>query len=201
MSKFRLYQRRVTRDCVTARHKMTIILAMTLNLLTSCEKEIEFKGEQTDPKLVVNSLVEPGKRVEASMGKSCFFLQTPPDMQAPADLQALLYVNGVLVGGMTPFADTVWEVYGDDYTVRSGFYNDYLITSRQVLVAYCLNAAHRYIQGRCAVLAECGQLAAHEIVSHLGLYGIYSSISIGCTITIRENGILVIIGSLLPGSI
>ena len=126
MSKFRLYQRRVTRDCVTARHKMTIILAMTLNLLTSCEKEIEFKGEQTDPKLVVNSLVEPGKRVEASMGKSCFFLQTPPDMQAPADLQALLYVNGVLVGGMTPFADTVWEVYGDDSTVRSGFYNDYL---------------------------------------------------------------------------
>ncbi|MCR5039871.1 MAG: DUF4249 domain-containing protein [Bacteroidales bacterium] len=103
-------------------------LAMTSCLLfTSCEKEIEFNGEQTDPKLVVNSLVEPGRRVEASMSKSCFFLQSPPDMQAPADLQALLYVNGALVGGMTPFADTVWELYGDDddYTVRSGFYNDY----------------------------------------------------------------------------
>ena len=101
-------------------------LAMTSCLLfTSCEKEIEFNGEQTDPKLVINSLVEPGKRVEASMSKSCFFLQNPLDMQAPADLQALLYVNGVLVGGMTPFADTVWELYSDDYTVRSGFYNDY----------------------------------------------------------------------------
>jgi len=101
-------------------------LAMTSCLLfTSCEKEIEFKGEQTDPKLVINSLVEPGRRVEASMSKSCFFLQSPPDMQPPTDLQALLYVNGVLMGGMTPFADTVWELYYDDYTVRSGFYHDY----------------------------------------------------------------------------
>ena len=105
--------------------KMTLLLAIAIGFLTSCEKDIEFNGEQTDPKLVVNSLVEPGRRVEASMGKSCFFLQTPPDMQAPADLQALLYVNGNLVGSMTPFADTVWEVYSDDYTVRSGFYSDY----------------------------------------------------------------------------
>ena len=80
MSKFRFYKRRETRDCETARYTMTLFLAMTLGLLTSCEKEIEFKGEQTDPKLVINSLVEPGKRVEASMSKSCFFLQSPPDM-------------------------------------------------------------------------------------------------------------------------
>lgn len=105
--------------------KKVLFLLIGLAIFTSCEKEIEFNGEQTDPKLVINSLVEPGKRVEASMSKSCFFLQNPLDMQAPADLQALLYVNGVLVGGMTPFADTVWELYSDDYTVRSGFYNDY----------------------------------------------------------------------------
>ena len=105
--------------------KKVLFLLRGLAIFTSCEKEIEFNGEQTDPKLVINSLVEPGKRVEASMSKSCFFLQNPLDMQAPADLQALLYVNGVLVGGMTPFADTVWELYSDDYTVRSGFYNDY----------------------------------------------------------------------------
>ena len=105
--------------------KKVLFLLIGLAIFTSCEKEIEFNGEQTDPKLVINSLVEPGKRVEASMSKSCFFLQSPLDMQAPADLQALLYVNGVLVGGMTPFADTVWELYSDDYTVRSGFYNDY----------------------------------------------------------------------------
>ena len=105
--------------------KKVLFLLIGLAIFTSCEKEIEFNGEQTDPKLVINSLVEPGKRVEASMSKSCFFLQNPLDMQAPADLQALLYVNGVLVGGMTPFADTVWELYSEDYTVRSGFYNDY----------------------------------------------------------------------------
>ena len=38
-------------------------LAMTLGLLSSCEKEIEFNGEHSNPKLVINSLVEPGKTV------------------------------------------------------------------------------------------------------------------------------------------
>ena len=36
---------------------ITILSVASTLLLASCEKEIEFNGKQTDPKLVVNSIV------------------------------------------------------------------------------------------------------------------------------------------------
>jgi len=94
-------------------------------LLVSCEKEIEFNGEQSDPRLVINSLVGPGQRVEACVSKSYFFLDTS-DTSTPEDVVVSLYVNDNLVGEMTPFVDTVWEYYGmDDYRLITSFYNDY----------------------------------------------------------------------------
>lgn len=86
-------------------------LAITLCTLVSCEKEIEFKGEQIDPKLVINSIVEPGKPVKAYISKSMFFLDNEGNTQAPADLVATLYVNGNRIGEMTPTEDTVWQGY------------------------------------------------------------------------------------------
>ena len=83
-------------------------LAMTFCLLlSSCEKEIEFKGEQTDPKLVINSLMEPGQPVKANISKSFFFLDNQANTTAPDDLVASLYVNGNLLREMTPHYDTV----------------------------------------------------------------------------------------------
>ena len=100
-------------------------LAITLGLFTSCEKEIEFNGEQTDSRLVINSIVTPGHRVEARIGKSYFFLD-PANTATPDDLVATLYVNGNRVGEMMPFLDTIWEMYWPyDYELVSGFYNDY----------------------------------------------------------------------------
>ena len=46
---------------------LTLIAIITAILLTSCEKEIEFNGEQIDPKLVINSIVEPGQPVKANI--------------------------------------------------------------------------------------------------------------------------------------
>ena len=102
--------------------------------MTSCEKEIEFNGEQSDPKLVINSLVEPGQRVEACVSKSYFFLDTP-NTTTPEDLVASLYVNGNLIGEMTPNMDTVWDyntIWYDDeghphasYHLTTVFSNDY----------------------------------------------------------------------------
>ena len=82
-------------------------LAMTLGLLTSCEKEIEFNGEHSDPKLVINSLVEPGQPVSAAISKSYFFLDNNANTIAPDDLVATLYVNGNHIGEMTPHFDTI----------------------------------------------------------------------------------------------
>jgi hypothetical protein len=54
--------------------KRFILLAISAILLASCEKEIEFNGEQTDPKLVVNSIVGTNEPVKAYISKSYFFL-------------------------------------------------------------------------------------------------------------------------------
>ena len=112
---------------------LTLITIAIAILLTSCEKEIEFKGEQTDPKLVINSLVEPGQPVKASISKSFFFLDTP-DTSVPDDVVATLYVNGNYIGEMAKQFDTVyWGGYEYDdmgneipsYYLATSFVNDY----------------------------------------------------------------------------
>lgn len=95
--------------------KKLILIAISAMFLVSCEKEIEFNGEQTDPRLVINSIVEPGLPVSARIGKSIFFLDTDNDMQAPDDLVATLYVNGSLHGVMDIVFDSIAEHY---YTVN-----------------------------------------------------------------------------------
>ena len=100
---------------------IVLFLAMTSCLIVYCEKEIEFKGEQTDSKLVINSIVETGQPVKARISKSVFFLNNNEDTSAPADLVATLYVNGNLMGVMTPQIDTVWDpVY--NYTLEPSYY-------------------------------------------------------------------------------
>ncbi len=92
---------------------LAIITIVTGILLASCEKEIEFNGEQTDSKLVINSLIEPGQPIKANISKSIFFLDNEANTEAPDDLVAMLYVNGDLLGTMTPHYDTIisYEVW------------------------------------------------------------------------------------------
>ena len=87
--------------------KRVLFLLISIVLLSSCEKEIEFTGEMTDSKLVINSVVRSGHRAEAFVSKSYFFLDNQANTTAPDDLVASLYVNGNLLGEMTPHYDTV----------------------------------------------------------------------------------------------
>ena len=112
--------------------RIIIPLITAAIFLASCTKEIEFRGEETDPKLVVNSLVEPGKAVSARIGKSVFFLDNHPDMAFPEGLTATLFVNGNRIGEMLQKTDTVWNGYtlvGDslvpDYALATTFFNPY----------------------------------------------------------------------------
>lgn len=90
--------------------QITLFLVMTSCLFfTSCEKEIEFRGEQTNPKLVVNSLVDPGQPISATISKSYFFLNNDLNTDAPNDLTASLYVNGNPIGAMIRQTDTLWN--------------------------------------------------------------------------------------------
>ncbi|MBR4468783.1 MAG: DUF4249 domain-containing protein [Bacteroidales bacterium] len=106
--------------------KRFILLAISAILLASCEKEIEFNGKQTDPKLVINSIVGTDEPVKAYISKSYFFLDYDENTQAPDDLVASLYVNGNPIGELTPSADTVWQHYEmNDYRLIPCFVNDY----------------------------------------------------------------------------
>lgn len=82
---------------------------MTLSclLFASCTKEIEFNGDQTDPKLVMNGIIEPNKPISLNVSKSYFFLDNEGNTLPPDDLQATLYVNGNRIGEMTSYYDTL----------------------------------------------------------------------------------------------
>lgn len=120
---------------------LTLTIIATAFLLISCEKEIEFNGDQIDPKLVINSLVEPGQPVKASISKSYFFLDEP-DTAAPNDVVATLYVNGSHIGEMTRGYDTVsdgWIEIDDEghpyyvYQLITVFKNDYQPTAGDII--------------------------------------------------------------------
>jgi len=110
---------------------LTLITIATAIFLTSCEKEIEFKGEQTDPKLVINSLVEPGQPVKARIGKSCFFLDYERDHSMPEGTVAQLYINDNFVGNMDMVTDSIevmsYTLQGDSigYQLEKYFQSDY----------------------------------------------------------------------------
>ncbi|MBR1514276.1 MAG: DUF4249 domain-containing protein [Bacteroidales bacterium] len=107
-------------------NKLAIAILLGAAFLTSCEKEIEFKGEQTDPKLVINSIVSLDEPVKAYVSKSYFFLDNDENTQAPDDIEVSLFVNGNLIGEMTPSADTVWyNQEMNDYRLVPCFVNDY----------------------------------------------------------------------------
>lgn len=110
---------------------LILITIATAILLTSCEKEIEFNGEQTDPKLVINSLVEPGQPVKARIGKSCFFLDYERDHSMPEGTVAQLYINDNFVGNMDMVTDSIEVMFythqGDSigYQLEKYFQSDY----------------------------------------------------------------------------
>ena len=98
------------------------MLLISAILLASCEKEIEFNGEQVDPKLVINSIVEPGQPVKAYISKSIFFLDNDSNMQAPDDVVATLYVNGNRKHIMFDVLEVVRKAFADEPAKYDNWY-------------------------------------------------------------------------------
>lgn len=65
-------------------------------LLSACEKTIDFKGEDIDPKIVVNGLVTPGKPIEVRITRSENLLSESYASTILKDAVADLYVDDVL---------------------------------------------------------------------------------------------------------
>lgn len=62
-------------------------------ILSSCTKEVDFTGTQSDPLLVVNGLEQVGQPAWLRVEKSVFFLDDQPDCRVK-NVQVDLYVNG-----------------------------------------------------------------------------------------------------------
>ncbi len=77
-------------------HKIGLSLII-LAFLFSCEKTIEFKGDNMEPKIVVNALLVVGEPISVQIMKSRSLLSDKPFVEALPEAKALLYEDGVLL--------------------------------------------------------------------------------------------------------
>jgi hypothetical protein len=75
--------------------KIYLSILFTALLFASCEKEIEFKGEITDPLIVVNSYITPDSIISAHISESRFFLRDSVSFKNLENADVAVWVNGV----------------------------------------------------------------------------------------------------------
>ena len=80
-----------------------------LLLLVSCEKDIEFSGEITEPLLVVNSLATPDSIITVKVTESRFFLSNGYTFEPVTDATVKLFINGVFNQEMEHVSDGIYE--------------------------------------------------------------------------------------------
>jgi hypothetical protein len=69
-------------------------------LMVSCEKEIEFKGGEVKPMMVVNGLVTPDSTIKIHLSKSKFFLSNKEGIELIPNADIDIYINGEVKGKM-----------------------------------------------------------------------------------------------------
>ncbi|HRZ98732.1 MAG TPA: DUF4249 domain-containing protein [Paludibacter sp.] len=74
----------------------TVIIAIAL-ITVSCENEIEFKGNETNPLIVVNSFCTPDSLVKVHVSKSKFFLQDDSSFDLVNNAVVNLWINDVKI--------------------------------------------------------------------------------------------------------
>ncbi|MHB9142758.1 MAG: DUF4249 domain-containing protein [Paludibacter sp.] len=70
------------------------IFFLSILLLNSCEKEIEFSNKITDPLIVVNSIITPDSIISANITKSKFFLANNETFDNIENADVSVFVNG-----------------------------------------------------------------------------------------------------------
>ena len=91
---------------------------LLLFLLSACETEIEYRGDEQDPLLVVNCIAEAGDVAYITVSHSVFFLDNTPDADVSlADASVTLEVNG---DAATPAYDADWGMYIDNRQLHEG---------------------------------------------------------------------------------
>lgn len=72
-----------------------LFLTLGLQLFVSCEKEIEFNGEISEPMIVLNSYISPDSIIYAHLTKSKFFLSSKQGFDFVNNAEVSVYVNRI----------------------------------------------------------------------------------------------------------
>ncbi len=95
----------------------TIIFSLFALIVTSCETEIEFRGDDTASLLVVNSILSPDSAVKVHVSESKFFLKDDSSFENVNDAIVNLWVNGSLYEQLS---STGQGFYAGNYIPKAG---------------------------------------------------------------------------------
>jgi hypothetical protein len=76
-------------------HPILFVL-LCISIFTSCEKEIIFDGESTEPQIVLNSFISPDSIIKARVSESQFFLNNDYLFKSVENAEVSVYFNGEL---------------------------------------------------------------------------------------------------------
>ena len=85
-----------------------LLAVLSILVFNSCEKVIEFNGEQTDPMIVVNSFVTPDSLIYAQISKSNFFLSNKTGFDYINNADVSLHINNIFKEKLTFISDGLY---------------------------------------------------------------------------------------------
>lgn len=88
-------------------HNLLLAVLSTF-VFYSCEKVIEFNGEQTEPMIVVNSFITPDSLIFAQISKSKFFLSNKSGFDYINNADVALYINNIFKEKLTFTSDGLY---------------------------------------------------------------------------------------------
>ncbi|MDR0541027.1 MAG: DUF4249 domain-containing protein [Dysgonamonadaceae bacterium] len=97
--------------------KYGILLAGLISCFSACEKEIEFKGGETEPQLVLNSILTPDSAIRVHLSESRFFLADKAEFKNIRNAAVTLLKNGEVI---ETFRDAGEGYYVADYRPKTG---------------------------------------------------------------------------------
>jgi hypothetical protein len=97
--------------------RLPLFIGLMLLLLASCEKDIEFNGEVTEPLMVINAIIPQDSLFEIRVTKSRFFMQYEDTFETVKNATVELYVNGVLNDTMAHAGN---GLYTSNYKLNEG---------------------------------------------------------------------------------
>ncbi|MBR5829718.1 MAG: DUF4249 family protein, partial [Tidjanibacter sp.] len=128
--------------------KIALSLFVAISFV-GCETVVEFKGEYTEPQLVLYSVVTAGEPVVVHLSNSVFILdEATSSKQTGAEVE--LYVDGEFVERLSEYdyTEEFSEQYGDyvnNYVIRHQYYQSTHICSSGDVVE--IRARHKDFEG------------------------------------------------------